>query len=101
LQHIKKFSGGVNVYNIRRFNVQENYLIEDYLNNIKENLGFHPKKKFLKSNHYIYNRFANDMMSRDCIERVEYLLSKNVPILICNGQLDLIVRKYLRRFYNV
>lgn len=30
-------------------------------------------------------------MARDCVKKVEYLLSENVPVLVCSGQLDLIV----------
>jgi carboxypeptidase C (cathepsin A) len=39
----------------------------------------------------VYNNLYDDFMKNE-VSRVEYLLSKNVPVLVYNGQDDLIVQ---------
>ena len=64
----------------------------DYLNNTDTKIlfGFDPAYNYSSFSEEVYEALDGDFMMSDCIERLEYVLTK-LPVLVYNGQNDMIV----------
>ena len=92
LDYIVTQSGDTNVYDIRVDGDYED-LVGPYFRDEKIGTGvygFNPEVIFDSQAEDVYNHLYTDFMKTE-INRVEFLLNKGMPVLIYNGQMDLIV----------
>lgn len=91
LDEITMRAGGVNVYNIRLFKDYDTAVLGEYFEDLgKSVFKFERQLVFGNQSDKVYQGLYDDFM-RQYVIRVEYLLTKNFPVLIYNGQNDLIV----------
>ena len=92
LNLIVTMSGGVNVYDITQYHSYPTQLLESFFDDTDILDRFKLKKEVRYSNQssHVYEGLYTDFMM-DYHHLVEELLEKNVPVMIYNGQNDLIV----------
>lgn len=85
-------AGGVNVYDFTKYKSYDSDLLNAYFNDeniislFKLNTGIH----YNRHSANVYKGMYEDFM-KPYVERVEYLLDSDLPVLIYNGQNDIIV----------
>jgi carboxypeptidase C (cathepsin A) len=89
---IVSFSGGVNVYNVRTYGDYNDNYVSVWLNqaSTKALLNVPSSISWISCNDTVYDYYKPDIMNSSS-GFISYILSQNVPVMIYNGQDDLIV----------
>lgn len=105
LDYIVEKAGNVNVYDIKIDGDYEE-LLQPYFRDtsiLKDIYGFNPEIGYDQQSDLVYDNLFTDFMKPE-ITRVEEILYRGLPVLIYNGQDDLIVQnpgtmKWVDRIY--
>lgn len=92
LGKIEDWSGGINVYDIKKYQVYPTALVDMYLNSpeARNIFKFNPDVVFGSQAGNVYQAMYTDFM-RPYVPLVEDLLQRNIYVMVYNGQNDLIV----------
>jgi vitellogenic carboxypeptidase-like protein len=91
LNSIEEFSGGINLYDIRKEKLNNSYQdIQTFmqLDSTKKMLHVSPDSNFLVRNPIVKSVFHGDIF-KSSLDKINLLLEKRVPVLIYAGQFDL------------
>ena len=91
-QALLNFTNNVNVYDIREYGDYDNSVLEKYFNlpEIKNKYGILDSATYSLGSDKVYKALYNDFM-QPVTDKVDFLLQNKIPVLVYNGQDDLIV----------
>lgn len=91
-QALANFTNNVNVYDIREYGNYDNSALENYFNlpEIKKKYGILDSATYSLGSDKVYQALYKDFM-QPVTDKVDFLLQNKIPVLVYNGQDDLIV----------
>ena len=93
LDKIVDWAGGINVYDIKKYQDYPDAIVGMYLDSFEARniFKFNPDVEFGKQGDNVYEAMYTDFM-RPYVPLVEDLLQRNIYVMVYNGQNDLIVQ---------